>query len=179
MVDKRACDGCTMCCKMLAIPELQKPMGVWCPHVVKGRGCSIYDDRPHPCRAFECLWLTTDMPDYWKPDRSKMVVAGDETGTLVSVIVDPGYPDVWKKQPYYSDIKAWARKMLWRVQILTPRQGWVIFPEEDLLIADRRADDLIVGYGYKQQGLMRQPAVAVRRGDGTTLEVLGGLYPLS
>src|SRR3954467_254802 len=100
----RACDGCTMCCKMLLIPELEKPMGAWCPHALKGQGCAIYEGRPPSCRQFECLWLTTDMPDYWKPDRSRMVLAGDETGTLVSIVVDAGYPDAWRKQPYYNDI---------------------------------------------------------------------------
>ena len=175
---ERACDGCTMCCKALGIPELQKPMGVWCPHLVKGRGCGIYDQRPSPCRLFECLWLTSDMPDYWKPDRSKMVVAGDETGTLINVIVDDGYPNAWKKEPFYRDIKAWARQMRWRVQVLTPGSGWIIFPEEDLFVPDRRADDIIIGYGYRQHGLTRQPAVSIQRGDGSVTEVLGQRYPV-
>lgn len=162
---------------MMAIEELKKPMGVWCPKVLKGRGCSIYDQRPHACRVFECLWLaTSDMPEYWKPDRSKMVVAGDETGTLISVIVDAFYPDAWKKQPYYGDLKYWAATSGCRVQILTPRHGWVIFPEEDLFLGERRPDDLIVGFGYKQQVLTRQPMVSIQHGDGSITEIVGGLY---
>lgn len=179
MTTTRACDGCTMCCKILAIEELQKPMGVWCAHTRKGVGCGVYETRPHACRVFECLWLATpDMPEHWKPDRSKMVVAGDETGTLISVMVDAAYPDAWKKQPYYADLKAWASRMRWRVQVLTARHGWVIFPEEDLFLGERRPDDQIVAFGYKQQRLVRQPAVAVRHGDGSVTEVLGGLYPI-
>ena len=175
----RACDGCTMCCKMLAIEPLQKAMGVWCPHTVKGRGCGIYDQRPAPCRQFECLWLATDeMPDYWRPDRARMVVAGDETGTLISVLVDAGYPDAWKKQPYYNDIKTWARQMRWRVQVLTDRHGWIIFPEEDLFLGERKSDDLIVAFGYQQTGFHRQPRVVVQHGDGTRSEKLGQLYPI-
>jgi hypothetical protein len=177
MSEKRACDGCTLCCKMLGIPELQKPMGTWCPHVARGRGCTIYAQRPHPCRAFECLWLTTDMPDYWKPDRCKMVVAGDETGTLFSVIVDSARPEAWKAEPYYSDLKRWAGWRRWRVQVLTPGEGWIIFPEEDLFVPDRQPDDTIVGYGYKQHGQLYQPAVSIRRGDGTITDIVGGLYP--
>jgi hypothetical protein len=177
---KRACDGCSMCCKLLHIEALQKPMGVWCPHVRKGIGCGIYDLRPTPCRAFECLWLSNaDVPDHWRPDRSKMVLAGDETGTLISVIVDPACPDAWKKQPYYNDIKHLARQERWRVQVLTAKDGWVIFPEEDLFLGDRKADDLIVAFGYKQTPMMRQPAVTVRHGDGTETEVLGKLYPVA
>lgn len=178
MTTGRACDGCTMCCKLLGVPELQKPMGVSCPHVINGRGCGIYERRPHPCRAFECLWLMTDMEDHWKPDRSKMVVAGDETGTLVSIIVDSGDPDAWTRNPFYSDIKAWARRGLWRIEVLPPGQSWIIFPEEDLLIEGRRPDDLIVSFGYKRHASTRQPAVSVQHGDGSVTEVLGGHYPL-
>ena len=177
MTAERACDGCTLCCKLLGIAELQKPMGVWCPHTLKGRGCGIYDQRPHPCRVFECLWLLTDnVADYWKPDQSKMVLAGDETGTLINVIVDASRPDAWKKEPYYGDLKTWARQMLWRVQVLTPGHGWIIFPEEDLYLGERRPDDEIAAFGYKEAGNLRQPAVQVRHGDGTITEVLGGVY---
>ena len=162
---------------MMFIEELEKPMGVWCPKVLKGRGCGIYKQRPQACRAFECLWLSTaDMPDHWKPDRCKMVVAGDETGTLISVIVDAGYESAWKKQPHYGDIKRWARRGEWRVQVLTAKQGWVIFPEEDLFLGERKTTDTIVGFGYKRHMLTRQPSVSIRHGDGTVTEVLGGHY---
>jgi len=116
------------------------------------------------------------MPDHWQPSQSKMVVAGDETGTLISIIVDDVYLDAWKRQPYYGDIKHWARTSGCRVQVLAGRHGWVIFPEEDLFLGERRSDDLIVGFGYKQHMLMRQPWVSVRHGDGTTTNVTGGLY---
>ena len=166
-----------MCCKLLAIEELRKPMGVWCASVLKGRGCSAYAQRPHACRAFECLWLRNDeLPDYWKPDRSKMIVAGDETGTLISIIVDSGHDDAWTKAPFYSDIKAIAAQRRWRVQVLTAKHGWVIFPEEDLFLGERKPDDEIVGYGYKDNGEVRQPGVAIRHGDGTVTEVVGQVY---
>lgn len=166
-----------MCCKLLAVQELGKEMGEPCPHTLKGRGCGIYERRPQSCRAFNCLWLTTgDMPDYWKPDKCKIVVAGDETGTLVNIIVSAGYEEAWKKQPHYNDIKNWARQRRWRVQVLTPRHGWVIFPEEDLFVGQRRKDDLIVGFGYKQVGISRQPSVTVRHGDGSLTEFVGQLY---
>jgi hypothetical protein len=180
MDQTRACGGCTMCCKLLFIEALQKPMGVWCPHVVKGRGCGIYEDRPLPCRQFECLWLSaSDVPDHWRPDKSKMVLAGDETGTLISVIVDDAYPNAWKAEPFYSDLKSLARQMRWRVQVLTAKHGWVIFPEEDLFLGERKTDDSIVAFGYKQLPMMRQPAVTVRHGDGTETEFLGAMYPLT
>jgi hypothetical protein len=88
MTATRTCGGCTMCCKSTAVSELNKPMGVWCPHVEKGRGCSIYERRPQSCRSFNCAWLTSpQMPDYWKPDKSKLVVAGDASGKYLNVSV--------------------------------------------------------------------------------------------
>jgi hypothetical protein len=178
MTAPRACDGCTLCCKMLAISELQKPMGTWCVHTLKGKGCGAYETRPGSCRAFECLWLSTaDMPDHWRPDRCKMVVAGDPSGTVISVLVDAAYPDAWKKAPHYGDLKHWSRQTdRWRVQVLTARHGWMIFPEEDLFLGERRPDDQIAGVGYRRQGLARQPVVAIRHGDGTVTEVVGKLH---
>jgi hypothetical protein len=35
-----------MCCKVLGITELQKPVGKWCPHCDIGKGCKIYESRP-------------------------------------------------------------------------------------------------------------------------------------
>lgn len=153
-------------------------MGVRCVNATDGRGCAIYDRRPHSCRVFECLWLSTpEMPDHWRPEQSKMVVAGEETGTVVSVICDGDHPDAWRAEPYYSEIKAWSRSMRWRIQILTGDEGWVIFPEEDLFAGKRAPDDQIVAFGYKEDRLGKRPAVTVGHGDGTETEVVGKLYP--
>ncbi len=176
----RACDGCTLCCKLFAIPQLQKPMGVMCQYAALGRGCTIYEQRPHVCRVSDCLWLSTpNVPEHWKPAESHMVLAGDPTGTLLSVLVDDGFEQIWRSEPYYSDLKKWSRDPRWRIQVLPPGEGWIIFPEEDLHIAERRPDDSIVGFGYKYQANSRQPAVSVRHGDGSTTEVLGAYYPLA
>jgi hypothetical protein len=56
----RSCGGCTMCCKVLGITELQKPVGKWCKHCEIGYGCRIYETRPAECRTFHCAWLVDD-----------------------------------------------------------------------------------------------------------------------
>jgi len=74
-VKGRACDGCTMCCKVLGITELDKPVGKWCQFCDIGHGCKIYDTRPGECRTFHCMWLVDErLSDIWKPDRSKQCV---------------------------------------------------------------------------------------------------------
>lgn len=85
----RECGGCTMCCKVMHVPELEKPAGIWCPHCAVGEGCGIYDERPKPCRDFECLWLQDDgrvLLDADRPDRIGVVfwIATDGAVTKAS-----------------------------------------------------------------------------------------------
>jgi hypothetical protein len=111
MVDRpsasRTCGGCTLCCKVMAIEELAKPVSSWCPHCKPGRGCLIYADRPAECQAFSCLWLVNKRLDArWKPSRSKLVLTTSEDG--IEIRCDPGFPDAWRKEPFRSEIQQWA-----------------------------------------------------------------------
>jgi hypothetical protein len=55
----RSCNGCTACCTVMGIEELNKPLGVPCWELCKdGSGCSIYASKPPSCNEFECVWLT-------------------------------------------------------------------------------------------------------------------------
>jgi Fe-S-cluster containining protein len=70
-----------MCCKVLGITELQKPVGKWCPHCKIGKGCQIYETRPQECRTFHCAWLVDNrFSDIWRPDRSKIVITTGQDG---------------------------------------------------------------------------------------------------
>jgi hypothetical protein len=104
----RSCGGCTLCCKVYTIPELNKPMGRWCPICAPGRGCVRHAERPQTCRAFDCLWITADfLGPEWKPDRSKLVLSVTRDNVL-SIQVDPGAPTAWRAEPYHSQILRWA-----------------------------------------------------------------------
>jgi hypothetical protein len=92
---RRACGACSMCCKLLAIhdPALAKPANVWCPHVQKGCGCTIYARRPAPCVSFECLWLASaHAPPGLRPDRIHGLMTSTPDGTGIVVHEDPGWP---------------------------------------------------------------------------------------
>ncbi len=103
----RRCGDCTLCCKLMAIEALAKPVNSWCPHCAPGHGCAIYADRPAECATFSCLWLANDLlGEAWKPNRSKLVLTTSEDG--IEVRCDPGFPDAWRREPYASDIRAWA-----------------------------------------------------------------------
>ena len=103
----RACGDCTLCCKVMAIEELGKPVGRWCPHCRPGRGCHIYGNHPAECRNFNCLWLIDDrFGPHWKPNRSKLVLTTSEDG--FEVRCDPTAPDAWRKAPFQGEIRALA-----------------------------------------------------------------------
>ncbi|SFI34176.1 hypothetical protein SAMN05216525_107190 [Bradyrhizobium sp. Gha] len=107
--DERQCGDCTLCCKVMAIEALAKPVGRWCTHCKPGRGCAIYAGRPAECEAFTCLWLADGLLDQrWKPSRSKLVVTTSEDG--VEIRCDPGSPNAWRREPYAAEIRAWAEE---------------------------------------------------------------------
>jgi hypothetical protein len=98
------CGECTMCCKLLAVKELEKPEGQWCANCAIGSGCRIYEIRPRPCRDFACIWLESQsqrspLPAELRPDRCKMVLSFAENRRDVLGHCDPASPDAWKGQP--------------------------------------------------------------------------------
>ena len=104
---KRECGDCTLCCKVMAIEQLAKPAGSWCPHCNPRRGCLTYATRPAECQTFSCLWLVDDRLDpHWKPSKSRFVLTTSEDG--IEIRCDPGFPDAWRKEPYRSKIREWA-----------------------------------------------------------------------
>ena len=102
----RSCDGCTECCRLIGVVELEKPAGVECRHCLPGQGCSIYSQRPNSCRGFSCLWLINpEFGDHWRPNLCGIVVHAfwDKVQFVCS---DPA---VLKREPWASDLAAFAR----------------------------------------------------------------------
>ena len=110
----RACGGCTLCCKVYSLPELEKPAGVWCKHCAPGNGCKVHDSPPSPqCGQFFCLWMTDGkLPEAWRPDRAKFVLSIFPPNGFVYGQVDPGSPGAWRKEPYFAGLKDLARRIL-------------------------------------------------------------------
>ncbi len=110
--DERECGSCSLCCKLMRVPWLDKPSGTWCQHVRKGQGCAIYETRPEGCRNFACGYLYWPKAgQHWFPARCSMVIyAVDKTRMVIRVDADT--PNVWKLEPHYSDIKRWAHEAM-------------------------------------------------------------------
>jgi hypothetical protein len=97
-----------MCCHLLDIPDMAKPRQVWCTHCDKVRGCKIYDDRPAYCARYKCAYLTNaGLDERWKPSLAKFIAHAEGDQLIVSV--DANRPEAWRKEPYFSSIKRWAR----------------------------------------------------------------------
>jgi hypothetical protein len=105
----RSCGTCTLCCKVLAVAELDKPKHKWCTYCHIGRGCGIWGSHPQECRQFMCGYLMWEIvPEFWRPDKSGIVIANEANGYRIAFHVDEGQQNIWRKDPYYSGIKALA-----------------------------------------------------------------------
>jgi Fe-S-cluster containining protein len=69
----RTCGSCGLCCKLIGVGELNKPMNSMCAHWDKDKGCTIYDHRPNECLHFTCLWLSGLIEGKYKPLKTGIV----------------------------------------------------------------------------------------------------------
>lgn len=106
----RSCNGCTLCCKvMIAEEPINKPAGVWCEHCTPGKGCGIHLKRPPVCSEFYCVWLMDPtLGEEWHPETCHMVLSLDLDGMRFNAHCDQDFPDAWRAEPYYSQMKAKA-----------------------------------------------------------------------
>jgi hypothetical protein len=109
----RQCGDCGLCCKLLAVDEIDKPPHQWCDHFVPGSGCGVYEGRPQACSTFQCIWLRqTELGAEWKPNRAHFVMYLDTHQKQLVVNVDPVHANAWRKEPYLSEFRLWARRGL-------------------------------------------------------------------
>lgn len=151
---EKSCGDCGLCCKVLAIEALDKADGVWCGHFRKGGGCGFYADRPAACRSFHCLWLSSErLGDAWRPDRAGFVMYSDRDGKRLNVVVDPGKPAAWRREPYFSYIKAMSRRAFEGCELVVcvGDRRIVVFPDEEIDLGVLPPDRKLVS-GYVERG---------------------------
>lgn len=132
----RSCDGCTLCCKVVGIEEIESPAGTWCRHCNIGAGCAIYEQRPGECRTFRCAYLVdASLDERWKPSESKIVLITNTTHKRIEVHVDPHRPNAWKQAPFYAQLKAWSKSSAQngaQVVVYIAKQAIVVLPDRDV-----------------------------------------------
>jgi hypothetical protein len=66
------CGECTLCCFMLAIKELGKPVNTDCIHC--DHGCKIHGNHPKECSEFNCMYIqVTDIDIGLRSDKCKVI----------------------------------------------------------------------------------------------------------
>jgi hypothetical protein len=144
----RSCGTCALCCKVYDVPALEKPAGTWCKHCNPGKGCGIHATRPDPCRAFHCLWMTTDfLGPEWKPDRSAFVLSVDPASRNLMVQVDPGRPAAWRAEPYLRQFRMWAEAGLStgrHVIVYVNRNATAVLPDREVSLGIVKDGDRVI-----------------------------------
>ena len=150
VVPGRNCGTCTLCCKVVSIPELNKPVSKWCQHCLPGRGCGIHATRPFVCRGAYCEWvICKGLGPEWKPEKCKFVLFKTNGGRRLTAHVDPGYPSAWRKSPFYETFKQWAREAAQRtpdmhvVDVMIGEHSIVILPDRDVDLGIVAADEQV------------------------------------
>jgi hypothetical protein len=147
VVPGRECGSCTLCCKVYNIPEIGKPAGKWCKHCTPGKGCAIHETLPDQCAAFNCHWRTVEaLPLHWKPDQSKMVITTSALNGYCYVQVDPGAPSAGRKQPYYDQLRQWAKNNLQDgifIVVFVNDMATLIMPDKDVPLGPMQPADRI------------------------------------
>jgi hypothetical protein len=168
LVPGRVCGTCTLCCKLYALPELNKPAGTWCVHAVARKGCNIHPQRPQFCHQFFCGWrLDPNLGPEWKPEISRLLLWISEHHWSLMLTVDPDMPHAWKRQPYYAALKEWAQRAFKdnkKIVILVAGEATVVLPDRDVPLGPLTDGDEIVlfkeGPGYGAELRRRAPADA-------------------
>jgi uncharacterized cysteine cluster protein YcgN (CxxCxxCC family) len=93
------CDGCTLCCYALDIPQYKSPSGEYCKHCDKNIGCTIHNERKDVCRDFGCLyWHEKNLPEYLNPKVCGFMIEIPKDCKVWIGYIDPEHPERWKNK---------------------------------------------------------------------------------
>ena len=180
-MSEKTCGTCSICCKIVAVSDLNKPAHQWCVHNVPHKGCGIWGKHPEVCKAWQCGWiLMPQLDEQWKPERCGFIIRNRYEINQLVIDVDPAKPDSWRKEPFYSRIRHWAqssRASGQQIMVCIGRREIAIFAEEDVDAGMLGPDEVAV-MGYQDQGALQRPVVLIKTPEGTTLREAPGRFRL-
>ena len=115
LMNQRSCGQCRECCTSLPV-ELEngvKPAGAVCEHLraLPEKGCAVYEDRPHGCRIWRCVWLAepNTLTGDERPDRLGVVFDCRPTALDMTVILArESWPGAWRTGPVQAAVRRLA-----------------------------------------------------------------------
>ena len=148
LVAGRDCGSCSLCCKVLGIPETDSPPGQWCRHVASGRGCAIHPTRPEGCRTFYCHYLRNPrLGPEWKPERAKFLLSIEMGGRRMVVAPDPAVPAAWRQAPFYGQFKRWALAGAGsnhQILVFQGKRATAVLPDRDVDLGSVEVGDEVI-----------------------------------
>lgn len=99
---RRPCDGCTACCTVLNVPQLNSPAYESCRYLCAG-GCGIHESRPETCRAYFCEWALGNAPEWMKPNMCGVIPGHVKGNTAMHL------HEVWPGASESAQIRAFIR----------------------------------------------------------------------
>jgi hypothetical protein len=122
------CKGCTSCCELNTISEINKEKYKMCKHC-NGSGCSIYDNRPISCKKYYCSYAQVDNANIeLRPDNCKMIFErATDDGDIFLAVQDIKFEitDVARKQIFQFNKQGFS-------VILHLKDERIVFPKEGI-----------------------------------------------
>jgi hypothetical protein len=85
-----------------------------------------------------------NVPDVWKPERSRIVLTIFPANGFLYAQVDPGSPQAWRKEPYYGDLRRMAKRLNAQnrhVIVFVGDVATLIMPNEAVSLGKMSAED--------------------------------------
>lgn len=165
----RSCGDCTLCCKVMGIDALEKPRGSWCTNCDASKGCKIYETKPQECTDFQCGYITNpNLGEEWKPNHSKIIILPEDGGNRIAAHVDTSRPDAWKKEPYYSTLKEWARRGVptgGQFIVYVGDRVFMILPDKDVDLGIIGKDERVIMINQQTPSGIKQEPIKVHKDD--------------
>ena len=79
------CGDCTLCCDLLPVKWLQKPVNTVCKYCDKG--CMIHETKEEECKEFNCMYAQVeDIPLELRPDKSHVIFEKHSDSSIVATL---------------------------------------------------------------------------------------------
>lgn len=122
------CDGCTVCCTILNIPEFDAPAGTPCQHECSV-GCAIYASRPQPCADFKCVYLDSGLDVSYRPDNLQLMITIFATQYGKCIVAHELVPGIFWHRKQASFVASVAKQEDAFVLIFSGSERFLLFPE--------------------------------------------------